>query len=207
VPDHLLSNRLPPLLAEGLTVVDTRPAAAFAAAHIPGTINLPHNNDFTTWAGWLLDYDRPFYLITATSTLPQVMGDLTYIGLDNAAGYFDLSTVAAWRNSAHPLQSYEMINPTQLAERMAAGQVSLVDVRNDHEWQAGHIRGAQHLMLGYLPERLVEIPAGKPVVVQCQSGARSAIGASILQARGITAVLNLQGGLNDWRAAGLPIEG
>jgi hydroxyacylglutathione hydrolase len=89
---------------------------------------------------------------------------------------------------------------------VAAGEVIVVDVRNDHEWQAGHIPGARHLMLGYLPERVSEIPTDKPVLVQCQSGVRSAIGASILQAKGILNVMNLSGGINAWAAAGLPVE-
>jgi hydroxyacylglutathione hydrolase len=50
------------------------------------------------------------------------------------------------------------------------------------------------------------VPAGKPVVLQCQGGARSAIAASVLQARGIADVINLTGGYQAWHAAGLPIE-
>jgi hydroxyacylglutathione hydrolase len=60
-------------------------------------------------------------------------------------------------------------------------------------------------MLGYLAQRLDEVPADKPVVVLCRSGNRSAIGASLLQAHGIADVYNLQGGIRDWSAAGLPI--
>jgi hydroxyacylglutathione hydrolase len=56
------------------------------------------------------------------------------------------------------------------------------------------------------PERLAEIPADKPVVVQCQTGNRSAIGASILQANGFKQVINLLGGIRDWEKAGLPVE-
>ena len=44
-------------------VVDTRHAAEYAQAHVPGTINLPLNRSFTTWAGWLIPYDRDFYLL------------------------------------------------------------------------------------------------------------------------------------------------
>ncbi|HEY0035076.1 MAG TPA: rhodanese-like domain-containing protein, partial [Longimicrobium sp.] len=57
-----------------------------------------------------------------------------------------------------------------------------------------------------LPDRLDEVPGGKPVVLQCQGGARSAIAASLLQARGITDVINLTGGYQAWHAAGLPVQ-
>jgi hydroxyacylglutathione hydrolase len=205
-PASLPLERLETLLAEGATIVDIRRASAFAAAHLPGTINIPYNNDFTTWAGWLLNYDEPFYLIVDTPTVPQVMRDLTYIGLANAAGYFEPAALDAWREAGHPAESYTRATPAQIADKVAAGEVTVIDVRNDHEWQAGHIPGARHLMLGYLPERVSEIPTDKPVLVQCQSGARSAIGASILQTKGIANVLNLAGGISAWTAAGLPVE-
>jgi hydroxyacylglutathione hydrolase len=206
LPEPLLFNRLDALLAEGAALVDTRPAAAFATAHLPGAINIPHDNSFINWAGWLLSYNRPFYLIAASTAIPQLVRDLRYIGLDNIAGYFDLSVLDAWREAGRPLQSYEVATPTQIAEQVAARQVIVVDVRQADEWQSGHIRGARHIMLGYLPDRLAEIPTDKPVVMQCRSGARSAIGASLLQARGVPEVINLLGGIKAWSAAGLPVE-
>ncbi len=205
-PEHLPFNRLEALLAEDAPVVDTRPVAAFATGHLPGAINIPHDNSFTTWAGWLLGYDRPFYLIADPPAMPQIARDLTYIGLDNIGGYFDLSVFDAWRKAGAPLQHYEVATPVQIAGQVAAGQVAVVDVRQADEWQSGHIPTAKHIMLGYLPERLPEILADKPVVVQCHFGARSAIGASILQARGIPQVINLLGGIKAWEAAGLPVE-
>jgi hydroxyacylglutathione hydrolase len=206
LPEHLLFNRLDTLLAEGALLVDTRPAAAFTTAHLPGAINIPHDNSFTNWTGWLLSYDRPFYLVADVAAIPQVVRDLRYIGLDNIAGYFDLSVLDAWREAGRPLQSYNVATPAQIAEQVGAGQVTVVDVRQNDEWQSGHIRGARHIMLGYLPDRLAEIPTDKPVVVQCRSGARSAIGASLLQAQGIPTVINLLGGIKAWAAAGLPLE-
>ncbi|MBE7474774.1 MAG: MBL fold metallo-hydrolase [Anaerolineae bacterium] len=205
-PEHLPFNRLDALLAEGAPVVDTRPVAAFATGHLPGTINIPYDNSFTNWAGWLLSYDQPFYLITDPSAVPQIVRDLRYIGLDNIGGYFDLSVFDAWRKAGDPLQHYEVATPDQIAGQVAAGHATVVDVRQADEWQSGHIPGAKHIMLGYLPERLAEIPADQPVVVQCRSGARSAIAASILQAQGVPRVINLLGGIKAWDAAGLPVE-
>jgi hydroxyacylglutathione hydrolase len=206
IPEHLPANRLNELLAEGVVIVDTRLAPAFASGHIPGAINIPYNNAFSTWAGWLLSYDRPFYLIADTPALPQIIRDLTYIGLDNAAGYFEPAVIEAWPKADNLLQTYQVISPLQIADKVATGAVNVVDVRNLHEWQSGHIPGAQHIMLGYLPERLAELPKNKPILVQCQAGARSAIGAGLLQAHGFPAIINLQGGITAWAAAGLPIE-
>jgi hydroxyacylglutathione hydrolase len=77
-------------------------------------------------------------------------------------------------------------------------------VRNQNEWDNGHIAGARHIGLGYLAERMNEIPRDKPIVVQCAAGARSSIGASVLKAAGVDQVINLVGGYGAWLTAGLP---
>jgi len=84
------------------------------------------------------------------------------------------------------------------------GEASIVDVRNQSEWDESHIPGAQHIMLGYLAEQAETLPADQAIIVQCQTGSRSAIGASILQSKGFPAVYNLMGGIRDWQLAGLP---
>ncbi|MCI0575266.1 MAG: MBL fold metallo-hydrolase [Chloroflexi bacterium] len=206
LPEHLPFNRLASALQEKVMIVDSRRRGDFAAGHIPGTINIPHNNSFINWAGWLVDYDRPFYLIASHQNAAQVARDLAAIGLDNVAGYFDVPAVESWAENGYPVQSYDVITPPEIGDRALRGEVTFVDVRNQSEWDEGHIPGARHIMLGYLNSQVGEIPTDKPVVVVCQSGNRSAIGASILQARGILAVANLMGGMRDWKAAGLPMS-
>jgi hydroxyacylglutathione hydrolase len=60
--------------------------------------------------------------------------------------------------------------------------------------------------VGYLIQRIDELPRDKPLVVHCQSGARSAIAASVLRAKGMTNVVNLTGGFAAWEAGGHPME-
>lgn len=80
----------------------------------------------------------------------------------------------------------------------------LLDVREQDEWDAGHIDGAQHIPLGQLAQRLAEMPTALPVVAVCRSGHRSGIAAKGLSARGI-ATENLEGGMEAWAKAGLPM--
>jgi rhodanese-related sulfurtransferase len=80
----------------------------------------------------------------------------------------------------------------------------LLDVREDDEWQAGHIDGAQHIPLGELGERLAEVPTGKTVVAVCRSGSRSAAVVRGLLQIG-RAAENLEGGVTAWTRAGLPL--
>ncbi|MDJ0757374.1 MAG: MBL fold metallo-hydrolase [Ardenticatenaceae bacterium] len=199
-PEKMPFSVLKETLAEAL-VIDTRSAEAFAAGHIPGSINIPAGNAFTNWAGWFLSFDEPFYLITGQAM--DVNIDLQTIGLDNLGGYFDLSVLDQWGE----LQSYQTMDAPKLAEAIAKGDVTLVDVRNQSEWEEGHIAQATHIMLGYLPERVGEVPVsnGNPVALLCRSGNRSAIAASILQAKGIENVINMEGGINLWSRKQLPV--
>ena len=83
---------------------------------------------------------------------------------------------------------------------------SELDVRNATEYATGHLPGSLHIPVGYLPERLAEIPRDKPIVVQCQSGARSAIATSLLQKLGVSNVTDLLGGFVAWESAGHEVQ-
>ena len=85
------------------------------------------------------------------------------------------------------------------------GGVQGLEVRNPSELDEKRIPGAVHVMLGTLVRRLDELPTDKPIVLQCRSGNRSAIAASILQANGIPEVMNLAGGIQAWEKSGLPV--
>lgn len=208
-PDRLSLERVELLVASGALVVDTRPAAEFAAAHIPGTINLPLNRAFTTWAGWFVPYEADYYLIAddrCTTCLEDALRDLRLIGLDRVRGHAAADVVTAWQARGHATARVGQIDAEGVARRLAAGTAHVIDVRSAAEWEAGHIAGAVHIPLGELPRKAGTVPRERPVIVHCQGGARSAIAASLLQADGVPDVLNLAGGFNEWRAAGLPVE-
>lgn len=204
-PMQLPPGRLPQLLEQRLQVVDTRAAAAFAAQFLPGTINIP-SHELSNWAGWLVDYKRPLFLIADSANIDQIVRDLIYIGVDNIAGYFDTTAIQSLAEQGQKLGSYAVKDAGELADQISTGALTIVDIRNQAEWDEGHIPGAHHIMLGYLAQRSDEIVDGKPIVVQCRTGNRSAIGASLLLAKGATEVINMQGGIRDWASAGLPIE-
>lgn len=205
-PEHLPFSHLTRLLNTGAVVVDARQAMAFASAHIPGTVNIPYDGSFVNWAGWLLDYDRPFYFIAERHQVKGMAEDLIHIGLDQVAGYFEPPSLDSWLEAGQPVQSYQMASPSQVARRILEDDVTVLDVRSQAEWDSGHLPGAKHIMLGYLPQRALEFPPDAPVVVHCETGGRSAIAASILQAQGIPTVINMVGGMREWSASGLPVE-
>jgi hydroxyacylglutathione hydrolase len=193
------------VLASGGVVVDLRPASAFAAGHVPGTLNIPLNKSFTTWAGSLLPYDRDTYLIIpdGAGRTADAIRALAMIGLDQVRGVFPESAIISW-DTHGTLQQVPQVDAASLAARN--GEVTVVDVRGQTEWDAGHIPGAVHLPLATLSNRLDELPRDRPLVLQCQSGGRSSIASALLQAHGFEDVTNLRGGIRGWREAGLPVN-
>jgi hydroxyacylglutathione hydrolase len=192
------------VVAGGALVIDGRPAADYAAGFLPGTLNIPFNHSFATWAGWLVPYEQDFYLLPgegAESRLEDAVRALALIGLDRVRGYFDHRALGRVDSTA--LARIPQVSPHDVGSN---GKRLIVDVRSDMEWKSGHLAGATHIPLGHLTERLAELPKGRPLVTQCQSGARATIAASLLRRAGFPDVSNLTGGIEAWKEAGLPLE-
>lgn len=202
LPDKLPIEQLASLMAKGHQVVDTTPEAAFAQAHVPGTLNISLKN-LAVWAGWLVDYHKPVYLISNPNDLPEGVRVLAKVGIEDVVGYFDVDEVAA---AGLMTQSYPVKHPQEIADQILNGEVTVLDVRAESEWEENRLPNAHHIMLGYLSERAAEVMAGKPIVVMCRTGNRSGIAASLLQAKGAPEVINLAGGIVKWKQAGLPLE-
>jgi sulfur-carrier protein adenylyltransferase/sulfurtransferase len=91
------------------------------------------------------------------------------------------------------------ITPSEVAARLAAGEpLVLVDVRENHEWNTGHLPSAQHIPLGQLGKRIDEIPRDAEIVMICRSGGRSAHAQAMLKQAGFAKVKNLVGGMMRW---------
>jgi len=196
-PERLAPARLPILLEQRAMVIDTRPADVYAAGHMAGTINIPFNRSFVTWAGWLVSYDHPFFVIASDEGAErprEIARALALIGLDNLGGCFSPSGLSASGRVAQ-------MQPADFGAAIARGD-TVLDVRSAAEWAHGHVDGGLHVPIGYLPDRLSEIPTDRPIVVYCQTGGRSAIAASLLQRAGFKDVTNLRGGYAALEEAG-----
>lgn len=100
------------------------------------------------------------------------------------------------------------VTPQDVASKL--GKVLIVDVREPHEYAAGHIPGAINIPRGVLEFKLDQFPdlqdRNREIVMQCQGGGRSALATVAMQELGFKHVLNLAGGFGAWSAAGLPTE-
>jgi rhodanese-related sulfurtransferase len=97
------------------------------------------------------------------------------------------------------------LQPGQVAELLEQGEIQLIDVRQPHEYEAGRIAGARLIPLVKLPAEAQTIDPGRPVVLYCRSGSRSAMATDALRGAGFDAH-NMTGGLLDWENSGLPLE-
>ncbi|PEQ42310.1 Zn-dependent hydrolase [Bacillus cereus] len=185
-------------------IVDIRDVEGFAAGHIEKSINIPYNNSFTTWCGWLLDYKTETLIILDEEKVKveEVIREFESIGLDNSITFAPLKVIQRFDR----LESYKEKTSIELYPHIKGGSVRVLDVRSKKEWEEGHLHDAIHITLGNLFEKLDDVPKDCPIVLQCRTGLRSAIAASILQRAGIKEVVNLKGGFLAWKKAGLPYD-
>lgn len=175
--------------------VDTRDAKLFGEQHMKGAVNIPFNQSFTNWSGWLIDYDQNIVLISHLDDVESIRKALASIGLDDVVAA--ISPVDTLTNN-NLVESYDEMDIDGLKEALADDDYFVIDVRNQSEVDAGKIPGTSHIMLGTLPNRLEELPSDKKIAVHCKTGKRSAIAASILQANGYQDVANVKGGYTAW---------
>ncbi|PFJ18609.1 Zn-dependent hydrolase [Bacillus cereus] len=185
-------------------IVDIRDVECFATGHVEKSINIPYNNSFTTWCGWLLDYKKETLIILdeEKAKVEEVIRDFESIGLDNIIAFASLKVIQRFDR----LESYKEKTSIELYPHIKDGSVKVIDVRSKKEWEEGHLHDAIHITLGNLFEQLDYVPKDCPIVLQCRTGLRSAIAASILQKAGIKEVVNLKGGFLAWKKAGLPFN-
>ena len=161
-------------LEKGVVVVDTRPEAEFKKGHVAGAINIQQGAKFETWLGSIVGPTERFYLLAADEkVLTDVVRKAASIGYEPliAGGLVGTPSVEA----TMPKLDVEQF-------RQHPDQYTIVDIRNPSEHAHEPLfAGSLNIPLPELRERAGEIPTGKPVVVHCAGGYRSAAGSSIVE--------------------------
>jgi hydroxyacylglutathione hydrolase len=183
---------------QGPVVIDLRDQMSYGAGHIPGAFGIGAGVNVSTWASWVVPYDRPLWLVASNEgDVEPAVRSLVRVGLDDVRGYLE-GGMAAWIAAGGEQAHTPQLSPDELAARLPDRHLQVLDVRTDQEWDEGHIDGAQHIMAGELPTRLAEVPRDKTIVVVCGTGYRSTVAASVLERAGRTDVMNLTGGMAAW---------
>jgi len=179
------------LITGGAQVVDVRPVADYATAHLPGALSDPLRAAFATWLGWLADPKAPIVVLRNPDQDPEeIVWQALKIGYENLAGEL-AGGIDAWRAGSQPAAATTLLGPGDVAGRL------VVDVRQEGEFSAGHLPGAVHLELGAVAARGGALP-GMPIAVMCGHGERAASAASLLERGGRRDVAVLVGGPEDW---------
>ena len=188
-PEVVGSDRLDTLVEE-TQVVDTRKGEDFANGHVPGTINIPYNNKFVSWAGWLVNFDKDITLIASADDVDQVQTDLQSIGLDRLRFIVPVEELDA----SLLTETYTDVTAEEAIEAAEKGDVFVLDVRNATEWNASHYEKAERILLGKLASDHEGLPTDRTIAVHCASGVRSRMAASVLQSLGYKDIHNILGG-------------
>jgi glyoxylase-like metal-dependent hydrolase (beta-lactamase superfamily II)/rhodanese-related sulfurtransferase len=204
------SELLKGALRAGATVLDGRAPSDFDACHLAGAINLPLGSPGVgTRAGWALGVEDPI-LVAATDPdeAIAVARYLHAVGLWNTIGY-TLVDRWAWEHQHLPVATSDAWDIERLADGLRAHTVDLIDVRDAHEWQSGHVPGSYHLPLQTIRVGQPDpIPATElTTAVACAAGARAAFAASILRRAGRDGVVRVaDGGVADLDEQGIGLE-
>lgn len=191
-------------MKEGL-VIDTRSPEAFAAAHIPGAYNI-WLEGLPAFGGWIANENTRIFLVAdGVQAMELAVMSLARIGIDTVEGIL-AKGMESWRDLGLPIESIATTSASETANWMQQGQVHVLDVRDEYEWNEKHIPGAVHCYVGYLEDKLPLLPKDSEIVVLCNVGHRSGVAASILKRNGFTRIHNMLGGITAWDKLGLPLE-
>ncbi|MGA2740792.1 MAG: MBL fold metallo-hydrolase [Bryobacteraceae bacterium] len=197
---------LPRLQQSGAIVLDTRPDVQFAVGHVPGSVNIPLSGQFASWAGALLGLETNLLLVAENRECALgARMRLARVGIERVAGYL-AGGMEAWQGANQPIEQLPQISVLELDSlRRESVDLQIADVRREAEWDDGHIAGARLLPLNQIAAAVRQFDPARAIAVHCKGGYRSAIAASLLRRSGFRQVVNVTGGFDAWKGAGLPV--
>jgi hydroxyacylglutathione hydrolase len=197
-PDAFLEH-----IKQETLIIDTRPKQLYAEGHIPGSVNIQNNKAFSTWMGWIVEYDKPFILIAQDQEIESITRKMMRIGMDHCKGF--ITDIQEYVDLGYTLRSVHQMTLDEVHEHMKDSEYTILDVRSANEFADGHIPGAINIHGGQLRNRLAELPEGS-LIVHCQGGDRSSIAMGILEQANSRILYNVPGGFNEWKQHNYEIE-
>lgn len=202
--EESLKNALKPLSIDdicklrdaGAQILDTRDPQLFSESHIIGSINVGLGGKYATFAGCILNKEKPIVIVCDSGKENESIMRLGRIGFDNVAGFLQGGLGGAKANATTSTRRH---TTAQLAEQLASSTPPCVlDVRTNGEREQNAIAKSLHIPLHELVDRIAEVPVNREIVVTCAGGYRSSIAASYLRLHGANNVSDLIGGMMAW---------
>lgn len=201
------ADRVAAAIADGAVVIDARSDESFDRAHIRGSFYAGSSSDFVAWVGWRAPYDKPVVLVLDDDTdYSAFVTELRRIGIDSVAGYLE-GGIDTWIANGGGVDRLEVLSPEAFQEMLRTSDCATVlDVRSREEWKTGHIENSRNAFAGDISAGApVDVGADELVMLTCASGYRSRVAASMLQSCGVSRIVQLDGGMDAWDGAGLPV--
>lgn len=189
----------------GALLVDVRTDLQFDDAHIAESVSIPMMHaGFGSRLAWLADHEQPLVFIGRDDEDGRRAGRLALaIGLRRFAGYLH-GGMTSWRQEGRPAERIERVPAAQLAALADTHPgLQIVDVREDGEYDAGHIPGSFHLPWHDIDRLPIGVDPERPIAVACGSGSRAGTAVSLLRRQGGHEVIHVvDGGVRDWEGPG-----
>ena len=186
-PQDFDLDRVAALLSEGAWVIDLRNRRDFNASFLRGALNAELRNDLANYLGWMVPFEEHLVLVgDDEGVLAEAQRMLARIGFDRLRGRLVAGSGAF---ADHELERTIPISNFDGLELLDDDARTVLDVRDTWEFESGHHRDAVHVPFHELPDRLGEVPTGRPVWIYCATGARATMAASFLARNGHDVVL------------------
>lgn len=190
----------------GALVLDTRDANVFVRGFIPNSINIGIDGMFAPWVGVLVpDVKQQILLVTEPGREEEVVTRLARVGYDHVLGYLQ-GGYGAWAASGKDTDTIDSISAGEFARRYRSGTPRVIDVRRAAEYSSGSVAGAINVPLDYINSNMAAFAGRDTKYIHCAGGYRSVIAASILKARGIDNIVNVEGGYGAIRHTGITLD-
>jgi hydroxyacylglutathione hydrolase len=157
----------------------------------------------------VVPFGEPFILVSETTEVHEyAVRQLVRIGYDDMPGYLD-GGMDAWKTAGLQVEGVPMLTMREVRQRLikeVGEPLVVVDVRQAHEWAAGHVPQAEFVEAGALSSAELHLPHDRLLAIHCGHGQRAATGLSVLEHRGYTNLALVAEGVDEWRAAGGEME-
>jgi hydroxyacylglutathione hydrolase len=213
--EALSPEKVEALLREGHYLIDTRSPADWGGGHVAGSINVQmSSSEFEQRVGWVVPDDSPIILLTNKDEEAQrCIYKMAFVGLDQAVVGFVEGGLPGWMNSGRPVEMTPQMDVFTLQSRLDKNGMRVLDVREQDEWDDGHVEGSVLMPYTHLapqlgtPPRFGELGLDKnsSVAVTCATGNRSSTAIGLLLREGYSDLYNVTGGMEAWEHGSLPM--
>jgi rhodanese-related sulfurtransferase len=183
-----------------VVILDTRSPSAYAHSHLPSSVFVGLDGQFAPWVGSIFpDIHQKFLLVVDEGREEEAVTRLARVGYHQALGYLQ-GGVAAWQQADFEVHKTRSVAAQDVPGLMAEGGFPILDARRPGEFNAGHLKQAQLFPLDDVLTAQPPLEPTQKALVHCAGGYRSLILVSLLENKGYTNLVNIEGGYSALRS-------